>query len=114
MRGFFSVRIKQYDWEFALWQMAYLVADPRRVFRTVFYHHQTKARPLCSSWPSSSRGATKARENGRKMLFCFFVFSLLLVSLRPLFRQLSDAMHPCFVLVHVLFFFHLLLKFLLL
>lgn len=38
----FSLNMKQYDWEFALWQMSYLVLDPKRVFRTVFYHHQTK------------------------------------------------------------------------
>ena len=91
MRGFFSVRIKQYDWEFALWQMAYLVADPRRVFRTVFYHHQTKAR-LCPSLLFPSR----REDGGGAFGFCFFLF--LLLRFRRSGCSLSDAMHLGFLL----------------
>ncbi|KAI7895807.1 UNC-50-like protein [Mucor mucedo] len=36
------VRFPQLDFEFALWQMAYLVIAPRRVYRNIYYHKQTK------------------------------------------------------------------------
>ncbi|KAL2919181.1 hypothetical protein HK105_201456 [Polyrhizophydium stewartii] len=34
--------IPQMDFELALWQMAYLVISPRRVYRNVYYNKQTK------------------------------------------------------------------------
>ncbi|KAI9338533.1 protein unc-50 [Obelidium mucronatum] len=36
------IQIPQMDFEFALWQMLYLVISPRRVYRNIFYHKQTK------------------------------------------------------------------------
>ncbi|KAI8094728.1 UNC-50 [Thamnidium elegans] len=36
------VRFPQMDFEFALWQMAYLLIAPRRVYRNIYYHKQTK------------------------------------------------------------------------
>ncbi|KAK4515633.1 uncharacterized protein ATC70_010584 [Mucor velutinosus] len=36
------VRFTQMDFEFALWQMAYLLIAPRRVYRNIYYHKQTK------------------------------------------------------------------------
>lgn len=36
------VRIPQMDFEFALWQMGYLLIAPRRVYRNIYYHKQTK------------------------------------------------------------------------
>ncbi|KAI9314496.1 UNC-50-like protein [Dichotomocladium elegans] len=35
-------RFPQMDFEFALWQMGYLVIAPRRVYRNIYYHKQTK------------------------------------------------------------------------
>ncbi|KAJ8662277.1 hypothetical protein O0I10_001970 [Lichtheimia ornata] len=35
-------RFPQMDFEFALWQMAYLLIAPRRVYRNIYYHKQTK------------------------------------------------------------------------
>ncbi|OZJ06285.1 hypothetical protein BZG36_00815 [Bifiguratus adelaidae] len=35
-------RFPQMDFEFALWQMLYLLIAPRRVYRNVYYHKQTK------------------------------------------------------------------------
>ncbi|KAH9269653.1 hypothetical protein BASA83_008312 [Batrachochytrium salamandrivorans] len=34
--------LPQMDFELALWQMAYLVISPRRVYRNVYYNKQTK------------------------------------------------------------------------
>ncbi|CAO3615212.1 unnamed protein product [Mucor hiemalis] len=36
------VRFPQMDFEFALWQMGYLLIAPRRVYRNIYYHKQTK------------------------------------------------------------------------
>lgn len=36
------VRFPQMDFELALWQMAYLLIAPRRVYRNIYYHKQTK------------------------------------------------------------------------
>ncbi|KAI8380733.1 UNC-50 [Blakeslea trispora] len=36
------VRFPQMDFEFALWQMAYLLIAPRKVYRNIYYHKQTK------------------------------------------------------------------------
>ncbi|KAJ3237362.1 hypothetical protein HDU81_009584 [Chytriomyces hyalinus] len=36
------IQIPQMDFEFALWQMLYLLVSPRRVYRNIFYHKQTK------------------------------------------------------------------------
>ncbi|RIB05493.1 UNC-50-like protein [Gigaspora rosea] len=35
-------RFPQMDFEFALWQMLYLCIAPRRVYRNIYYHKQTK------------------------------------------------------------------------
>ncbi|KAI9494868.1 UNC-50 [Zychaea mexicana] len=35
-------RFPQMDFEFALWQMGYLLIAPRRVYRNIYYHKQTK------------------------------------------------------------------------
>ncbi|KAI8139685.1 UNC-50 [Fennellomyces sp. T-0311] len=35
-------RFPQMDFEFALWQMGYLMIAPRRVYRNIYYHKQTK------------------------------------------------------------------------
>ncbi|KAI8081257.1 UNC-50-like protein [Thamnidium elegans] len=35
-------RIPHMDFEFALWQMGYLLIAPRRVYRNIYYHKQTK------------------------------------------------------------------------
>ncbi|KAL7308151.1 hypothetical protein PS15m_012040 [Mucor circinelloides] len=37
-------RFPQMDFEFALWQMGYLLIAPRRVYRNIYYHKQTKNR----------------------------------------------------------------------
>ncbi|KAJ1859578.1 hypothetical protein GGH12_001031 [Coemansia sp. RSA 1822] len=39
-RRFFHWR--QLDFEFALWQMLYLLVSPRHVYRNIYYHKQTK------------------------------------------------------------------------
>ncbi|KAI8620151.1 UNC-50 [Chytriomyces sp. MP71] len=36
------MQFPQMDFEFALWQMLYLLISPRRVYRNIFYHKQTK------------------------------------------------------------------------
>ncbi|KAI8391565.1 UNC-50 [Radiomyces spectabilis] len=36
------LRFPQMDFEFASWQMAYLIIAPRRVYRNIYYHKQTK------------------------------------------------------------------------
>ncbi|KAI8980295.1 UNC-50 [Pilobolus umbonatus] len=36
------VRYPHMDFEFALWQMGYLLIAPRRVYRNIYYHKQTK------------------------------------------------------------------------
>ncbi|KAI8062827.1 UNC-50 [Gilbertella persicaria] len=36
------VRFPQMDFEFALWQMCYLLISPKRVYRNIYYHKQTK------------------------------------------------------------------------
>ncbi|KAI8846175.1 UNC-50 [Chytridium lagenaria] len=36
------VQIPQMDFEYALWQMLYLCISPRRVYRNIYYHKQTK------------------------------------------------------------------------
>ncbi|GAB5586138.1 hypothetical protein Unana1_01038 [Umbelopsis nana] len=36
------LRVPHMDFEFALWQMAYLLIAPRRVYRNIYYHKQTK------------------------------------------------------------------------
>ncbi|KAG2212687.1 hypothetical protein INT47_000664 [Mucor saturninus] len=35
-------RFPQMDFEFAIWQMCYLLIAPRRVYRNIYYHKQTK------------------------------------------------------------------------
>ncbi|KAL1925727.1 uncharacterized protein VTP21DRAFT_610 [Calcarisporiella thermophila] len=35
-------RFPHMDFEYALWQMAYLCLSPRRVYRNIYYHKQTK------------------------------------------------------------------------
>ena len=35
------VQLPQMDFEFALWQMLYLIISPKRVYRTVYYHKRT-------------------------------------------------------------------------
>ncbi|KAL1934676.1 hypothetical protein VTP01DRAFT_6858 [Rhizomucor pusillus] len=35
-------RFPQMDFEFAMWQMGYLMIAPRRVYRNIYYHKQTK------------------------------------------------------------------------
>ncbi|KAL0077189.1 UNC-50-like protein [Phycomyces blakesleeanus] len=35
-------RFPQMDFEFAMWQMCYLLIAPRRVYRNIYYHKQTK------------------------------------------------------------------------
>ncbi|KAI8884025.1 UNC-50 [Backusella circina FSU 941] len=35
-------KFRQMDFEFALWQMLYLLIAPRRVYRNIYYHKQTK------------------------------------------------------------------------
>ncbi|GAN07871.1 UNC-50-like protein [Mucor ambiguus] len=37
-------RFPQMDFEFAVWQMGYLLIAPRRVYRNIYYHKQTKNR----------------------------------------------------------------------
>ncbi len=38
------------DFEYALWQGFFLLVDPKRVYRTVFYHYQTKAKRVFSAF----------------------------------------------------------------
>ncbi|KAI9474142.1 MAG: UNC-50 [Benjaminiella poitrasii] len=37
-------RIPQMDFEYAIWQMGYLLIAPRRVYQNIYYHKQTKNR----------------------------------------------------------------------
>jgi len=85
-------RIGQMDFEVAMWQVLWLVVSPKRVYRSVYYHKQTK-----NQW---------ARDDP-----AFLLIILLLLALQALTYSLvfGSAVLPMFSLMLSFIFFDFLI-----
>ncbi|KAL8283435.1 hypothetical protein RQP46_005845 [Phenoliferia psychrophenolica] len=85
-------RLPQMDFELAAWQMTYLCLAPRRVYRNVYYHKQTK-----NTW---------ARDDPAMLLLislCLFV-SAILWSVTYAHHDLAGTVRTIFLMIFVEFF----------